>query len=44
MVVAVGLVSGTVARMGPFGCAICVMPRSSSSAMAPTVFDWRMSS
>ena len=44
IVVAVGLVSGTVARMGPFGCAICVMPRSSSSAIAPTVFDRRMSS
>ena len=42
--VEVGLVIGTVARIGPLGCAISVMPRSWSCAISPTVRVWRMSS
>ena len=44
IVVEVGLLTGMVARMGPFGCATSLMPSSWLCAITPTVFRERMSS
>jgi hypothetical protein len=44
IVVDVGFVTGIVPSIGPFGCAISVMPPTGSWATTPTVRRLRMSS